>query len=358
MINVTKTYLPPLEEYNKYLEKIWDRVFLTNNGPLLQELEAELKEYLGVKHLFLVSNGTVALQVAIKALGLKGEVITTPFSFLATTTSILWEGADAVFADIDRSTLTIDPEQIEKKITDKTSGILGVHVYGNACDIERIDEIAKKYNLPVIYDAAHAFGVRYKGKSILNYGNISTLSFHATKLFHTIEGGAVITDDDALAHKISYMRNFGQEGPEKFWGIGINAKNCELHAAMGLCILPKIGEIIDRRKILCGLYDDSLSDLDSVTRPTIRDGLDYNFSYYPIILPSEEVLFAVQRELGAEQIFPRRYFYPSLNKLDYYVGQSAPVSEDISRRIMCLPLYHDLAESDVARIAEIIRKIV
>lgn len=358
MINVTKSFLPPREEYDKYLDKIWESSWLTNHGPLSLELEEKLKKYFDVKHLFFVANGTVALQIAIKALGLKDEVITTPFSFVATTSSVVWEGCTPVFADIEKYNLTINPKEIEKKITPKTTGIIATHVFGNPCDVEEIKKLSKKHSLPVIYDAAHAFGVKYKGESILNYGDISTLSFHATKLFHTIEGGAIVTNDDKLAHKISYMRNFGQEGPEKFWGIGINAKNSEFHAAMGLCILPKIDDIIRKRESACRLYDGLLGKNAGITRPTVREDTEYNFSYYPVIFESEKKLLEVQKALRENNIVPRRYFYPSLNSLDYCGGQYSPASEDISKRIMCLPLFYDLDEKNIRRIAGIINSVL
>jgi len=352
-INVTKTYLPPLEEYTAYLQGIWERRHLTNNGPLLQELEEKLKIYLGVKHLFMVNNGTIALQIAIKALGLKNEIITTPFSYVATTSAIAWENCKPVFADIDSKTLCISPEEIKNKITANTSGIIATHVYGNPCNTEAIASIAREKNLKVIYDAAHAFGVRYKGTSILNYGDISTLSFHATKLFHTIEGGAIITNDDELAYKIAYMRNFGHNGPEAFDGVGINGKISEFNAAMGLCVLPKVPELIFTRKKLSQLYGQLLvgSGLES---PVLTENTEYNFSYYPVLFKSEDDLLVVVEKLNKAGIFPRRYFYPSLNKLNYTGNQQSPVSEDISQRVLCLPLFHDLHEMDVERIASII----
>ena len=234
MIPVTKSFLPPIEDYIEYLKQIWDSNQLTNNGPLVKELEQKLKEYFDVKHLFFVSNGTIAEQIAIKAADLKGDIITTPFSYVATTSSIVWEGCQPVFVDIDPQTLCMNPDLIEDAITEKTTGIIPTHVYGIPCDVEKIQEIAEKHSLKVIYDAAHTFGGKYKGKSIASYGDISFLSFHATKVFHTVEGGAIITNDDELAHKISYMRNFGHNGPEDFWGVGINGNNSEFHAAMGL----------------------------------------------------------------------------------------------------------------------------
>ena len=220
MINVTQTFLPPLEEYTKYLEKIWDSKWLTNRGVLIKELERNLKDFLGVENLLMVNNGTIALQIAIKALELKGEIITTPFSYVATVSSIVWENCQPVFVDIDEDYLTIDETKIEEAITEKTSAILATHVYGNPCNVEAIQKIAERYNLKVIYDAAHCFGVKYKGESILNWGDISTLSFHATKVFHTGEGGAVICNNEELAHKIFYSHNFGHNGSEEFFGLG------------------------------------------------------------------------------------------------------------------------------------------
>ena len=353
MINVTKSYLPPLEEYHDYLKEVWERCWLTNYGPLMVQLEKSLKKYLGVKHLFMVNNGTMALQMTIKAMGLKGEIITTPFSYVATTASIVWEACQPVFVDIDEQTLCLNPLQLEEAITPNTAAILATHVYGNACPVEAIDTIAKKYNLKVIYDAAHAFGVEYKGQSLLNYGDVSTLSFHATKLFHTIEGGAIITSDDALAQKISYMCNFGHEGAEHFVGLGTNAKLSEMHAAMGLCVLPKVEELIAKRRELTILYDTLLAGLP-LKRPLLRSGLHYNYAYYPVIFSDEERLIAVRNDLNSNEINPRRYFYPSLSTLNYVRRQEMKVAEDICTRILCLPLAHDLTETQVRQITTII----
>ncbi|HEX8531371.1 MAG TPA: DegT/DnrJ/EryC1/StrS family aminotransferase, partial [Cytophagales bacterium] len=353
MINVTKTYLPPLEEYHQYLQGIWERVHVTNHGPLVLELEAKLKAYLGVKHLFFVNNGTIALQIAVKALGLAGEVITTPFSYVATTSSLVWEGCRPVFVDIDPETLTLDAARIEEAITDQTTGILATHVYGNPCDVDAIGQVAGRHGLKVIYDAAHAFGVHYRGKSLLDYGDVATLSFHATKLFHTGEGGAIVTNDDALAHRIAYMRNFGHNGPEAFWGVGINGKSSELHAAMGLCVLPRVAGLIESRRQLFATYDALLAKAD-LQRPVLRPATEYNYAYYPVLFPTEEKLLEARDALNREDIFPRRYFYPALNTLDYAGGQSLPVAEDVARRVLCLPLYHDLERADAARIAGII----
>jgi dTDP-4-amino-4,6-dideoxygalactose transaminase len=356
-INVTQSYLPPLEEYVKYLTGIWERVYLTNAGPLVVELEQRLKEELGVKYLFFVNNGTIALQIAIKALDLRGEVLTTPFSYVATTSSLVWEGCTPVVVDIDPHTLCINPDLLEAAITPRTVGIMATHVYGNPCDVEAIEAIANRHNLRVIYDAAHAFGVKVNDSSVLSYGDISTLSFHATKLFHTGEGGAIVTNDDELAHRIAYMRNFGHNGPEAFWGVGVNGKSSELHAAMGLCVLPKVPELIAKRRRLSERYDELL-DGSKCVRPTIHAHTTYNYSYHPIVLPSEEALLRVRDNLNAHEITPRRYFYPSLNTLSYVTPQAAPVSEDVSRRVLCLPLYYDLQVEQVELVARLINEVL
>jgi dTDP-4-amino-4,6-dideoxygalactose transaminase len=357
MINVTKSYLPPQGEYNEYLKGIWQRVHLTNHGPLVTELEERLKEYLGVKHLFFLNNGTIAIQIAIKALDLKDEIITTPFSYVATTSSIVWENCTPVFADIHPKTYCIDPAEVEKKITAKTTAILATHVYGNPCDVEALEQIAKQYNLKVIYDAAHAFGVKYKNTSVLNFGDISTLSFHATKIFHTIEGGAIVTNNDELAHRIAYMRNFGHNGSEDFWGVGINGKASEFNAAMGLCILPDMEKIIAKRRLLSERYDKILENL-GLSTPLIDSKVIYNYSYYPIIFESEEDLLEVKKILNASNIYPRRYFYPSLNTLNYVNNTPMPISEDISKRVLCLPLYYDLQEVEAKMIGNLVVKVL
>lgn len=353
MIPVTKSYLPPIEDYVAYLQKIWDSNQLTNNGPLVKELEQKLKEYFDVKHLFFVSNGTIAEQIAIKAAYLKGEIITTPFSYVATTSSIVWEGCQPVFVDIDPQTLCMNPDLIEDAITEKTTGIIPTHVYGIPCDVEKIQEIAEKHSLKVIYDAAHTFGGKYKGKSIASYGDISFLSFHATKVFHTVEGGAIITNDDELAHKISYMRNFGHNGPEDFWGVGINGKNSEFHAAMGLCNLPHLDEIIATRKQISEWYEDLLQG-SRLTRPILPDSTQHNYAYYPVIFPSEEDLLQTRKLMNEKEIFPRRYFFPALCDLPYLSLSLAPITDDISKRVLCLPLYTDITFKDVLMITSII----
>lgn len=359
MIKVTKTYLPDLQEYIQYLEGIWDRSWITNHGPLVTELESKLKEYLGVRHLFFVSNGTIAIQIAIRALDLTNEIITTPFSYVATTSSIVWEHCVPVFVDIEEDSLCLDPNKIEAAITPNTQAILAVHVYGNPCKVEAIEYLATKHKLKVIYDAAHAFGVNYKGNSILNYGDISTLSFHATKLFHTVEGGAIITNNDLLAHKISYLRNFGHDGPEAFSGLGINGKNSELHAAMGLCVLPKVKDLINRRKEISELYDSALRASPVIKRPTTPQETIYNYAYYPILLESEKLLLKLKAVLEQEDILTRRYFYPSLHELPYLANnqQPLPIAESASSRALCLPLYPELTNQEVEHITDLVLSV-
>lgn len=356
MINVTKPFLPPLEQYVDYLRGIWDRNWLTNNGPLVNQLELKLKEYLGVEHMLFLNNGTIALQIAIKALDLKGEIITTPFSFVATTSSILWEGCHPVFVDIDKHTFNIDPGKIEKAITEKTSAILATHVFGNPCDIDAIEKIAKKHNLKVIYDAAHCFGTQYKGKSVFSYGDIATTSFHATKLFHTVEGGAVFCSDPDLLKKMASLRNFGYNGPEDFEMVGINGKNSEFHAAMGLANLQHIDKILASRKEQCGMYDHMLKGLDVQHLKVQADSI-FNYSYYPIVFKTEEAMQKALTALNLNRVSPRRYFYPSLNQLKFLDKQESEISESISKRILCLPLYVDLAKEEIDYVCRILLRV-
>jgi dTDP-4-amino-4,6-dideoxygalactose transaminase len=356
MIPVTKPFLPPIVEYQKYIDGIWQRNWLTNNGPLVNELELKLKDYLGVPHLLYLSNGTIALQIAIKALELKGEIITTPFSYVATTSSIIWEGCTPIFVDIDSNTLNIDPSKLEAAITPQTSAILATHVYGNPCDIEAIDQIAKKHNLKVIYDAAHCFGTKYQGKSIFNYGDICTTSFHATKLYHTIEGGAVFTQDADLLKKMAYLRNFGHDGPEEFAEVGINGKNSEFHAAMGLANLNHTEDILKSRKNQYITYLEKLNHLK--TKAIVIDKYaSFNYAYFPLILDSESTTLAIINALEGNLIFPRRYFYPSLSAVDIFnktTSFACIVSEDISKRIICLPMYFDLSATEIDLVSRII----
>ncbi len=356
-IFVTKTFLPPEKEYQEYVSGIFQRCQLTNQGPLLKELEARLSEYLGVKHFHYITNGTVALQLALRVLGIDGgEVITTPFSYVATTSAILWEHCVPVFVDIDRETLALDPARIEEAITPRTRAIMPVHVFGYPCDVDAIQEIADKHHLKVIYDAAHAFGVRYRGQSLLNYGDISTLSFHSTKLFHTIEGGACIVKDKAVSDELEVMKRFGHDG-DRHICMGINAKQSEFHAAMGLALLPHLPEIYAGRRRVSEQYDALLEGY--VERPKTVADLEYNYAYYPVVFRSELELKHVLWAVNKKQIFPRRYFYPSLNKLPYLKQQIAcPISEDIAGRIACLPLYPELSEEIVDEISSTIRKVL
>jgi dTDP-4-amino-4,6-dideoxygalactose transaminase len=355
MINVTKSFLPPIEEYQKYLEGIWERNWLTNNGPLVNELEKKLQEYLGVKHFLFANNGTVVLQMALKLLEKKGEVITTPFSYVATTNAILWEGFTPVFVDINETDFCIDASKIEASITPETVAILATHVYGNPCNIEAIETIAKQYNLKVIYDGAHAFGSKYKGKQILSYGDIATCSFHATKLYHTIEGGCIITDDDTVAQQLKWMRSFGHV-VDDYFSIGINAKNSEFHAAMGLCNLPHLSEIISKRKNLCKTYQTLIKELP-LQIPLALEGVEYNYAYFPVVFPTEETMDKAIKLLVEKNISPRRYFYPSLNQLPFIKHDySCPVSESISLRALSLPLYTELKVEEVNMIVETIKQ--
>lgn len=357
MIPVTKPFLPPQEEYKSFIEGIWKRQWLTNMGPLASDLEMRLKAHLHIKHLLFVTNGTVALQMAIKALDLKGEIITTPFSFIATTSSIVWEGCTPVFVDIDPKTLNIDPTKIEEAITDKTTAILATHVYGNPCDVEAIDKIAKKHNLKVIYDGAHAFGVQINGKSIFDYGDVSICSLHATKLYHSIEGGLIFTRDAELLKKLAYIRNFGISGHDSFSELGINGKNSEFHAAMGLVNLNHIDSIHNRRKELTEYYDESLKNLKA-TKPSWYDGASLNYAYYPILLESEELLLRIKNKLDANEIFTRRYFYPSLaSSLPYLPVQNIEVTDEVSKRVLCLPLYFDLTKEEIDLMARLMLRV-
>jgi dTDP-4-amino-4,6-dideoxygalactose transaminase len=353
-INVTQSFLPPKEEYIKYLDKIWDNHWLTNNGPLVLELQEKLKSHLSVNHLLFTGNGTIAIQLAIKALNITGDIITTPFSYCATTTSILWENCNPIFVDIDPTNFNIDANKIEASITPNTKAIMATHVYGIPCDVEKIEEIAKKYELKVIYDAAHAFGCKINGRSLLDYGDISTCSFHATKVFHTIEGGAVVCQNKEIEDKLILLRSFGHIYDDYFT-IGINGKNSEFHAAMGLCNLPLQNEIISKRKEVFEKYD-SLLNWEKLKKPFVPDtNFEYNFAYYPILIENENVTELIIQNLGTSNIFPRRYFYPSLNTLTYLSStQSCPISEEISKNVLSLPLYPDLGPKIIETICSII----
>lgn len=358
MINVTKTHLPPLEEYQALLARIWQSGWLTNGGQLENELTGKLKQYLGVPRLELVSNGMLALQVAIKALGLRGEVITTPFSYVATASAIAWEGCAPVFVDIEERTFCIDADQIEAAITERTSAILATHVYGYPCAVEQIETIARKHGLKVIYDAAHCFGVKWNGQSLLNYGDAATLSFHATKLFHTAEGGAVVIRDEDVFERAHLMKKFGHVGEDNYLEVGTNAKLSELHAAMGLCVLPEVDGLIASRRRAAERYDDLLEG-SGLLRPRMPEGLEYNYSYYPVFFDSHAAMMSVREALIGNGIMPRRYFYPSLNTLPFLQQagpRACPISESLALRVLCLPLYAELEPRDVERVAATIRE--
>ena len=354
MINVTKPFLPPLEEYLKYVTEIWERNQLTNYGPLVCELEEKLSTYLGVDNLFYCSNGTIALQAAIKALNIAGEVITTPFSYVATTNSIIWENCTPIFVDIREDDFCINHEEIESKITEKTTAIMAVHVYGFPCHVDEIDRIAQKHNLKVIYDGAHAFGAKLNNKSLLDYGDISTCSFHATKLFHTIEGGAVISNNKELAIKVRSLLTFGHSNDEYFEP-GINGKNSEFHAAMGLCNFKHINIIISERKILSEYYDQFLQINKRIIKPKSKLSFEQNYSYYTIVFENENTLLKVKTDLNKKQIYPRRYFHPSLNTLPFIPPQNCHLSELTSKRVLCLPLFNGLTKLEIENIATTIR---
>lgn len=345
---VTKPFLPPKEEYLERISAIFDRSILTNQGPEVQSLEKEMRLFLGVEHFQYVTNGTVAIQIALRALGItEGEIITTPFSYVATTSTILWERCVPVFVDIEPANFTLDPAKIEAAITPKTKAIMPVHVFGYACNIEEIQAIADKYGLSVIYDAAHAFASKYKGKALSSFGDISTLSFHATKLFHTIEGGACIIKNREVSEKLDLIKRFGHLG-DTHYTLGINAKQDEFNAAMGNVNLKYIDKIVEERKKISELYDSLLDG--RLRRPVPQKDLDYNYAYYPVVFESEQKLLEAFARLSELKIFPRRYFYPSLNTLPYLEWKyGCPIAEDISTRIACLPLYVGL-ETDIVHI--------
>lgn len=358
MITVTRTSMPPLEEYVAYLERIWPTAYLTNNGPLCCELAALLKGRLCVDNLELVANGTLALQLAMKALDIRGEVITTPYSYVATTNAILWESCDPVFVDVDPQTLCIDPALIESAISPHTSAILATHVYGYPCDVDAIQEIADRHGLRVIYDAAHAFGVKLNGRSLLSYGDCSTLSFHSTKLFHCGEGGAVVSRTPELSQRVFLMTMFGHCGEERYVEIGINAKMSELHAAMGLSVLPQVDDLIARRRRSSERYDALLDGL-ALQRPKVAASLDYNYAYYPVLFEDHASMMRARRVLLDHDIMPRRYFFPSLNTLPFLreaLRRPCPVSESAASRVLALPLSAMLEDVEIDAVVRCIRE--
>jgi dTDP-4-amino-4,6-dideoxygalactose transaminase len=362
-IFVTEPFLPPLKEFNVYLKQIWKNKLITNNGPFHKQLEQELCNYLGVKHISLFANGTIALLVAIKALELTGEVITTPYSFVATVHSIKWNGLEPVFVDIDPKYYNLDPSKIEEAITDKTTAILPVHVYGNPCETKKIKHIAEKYNLKVIYDAAHAFGVKKDGKSILNEGDLSILSFHATKVFNTFEGGAIISHTTKMKQRIDDLKNFGFHDELMVEGIGINGKMNELQASMGLLQLKYINEVIDKRKKITNLYRSELKNIKGISFLDDMKDVNHNYAYFPIFI--NERKFGRSREeiyekLKNHNIYSRRYFYPLISQFTAYKDLSSskpanlPMAEKSSEEVICLPVYPDLTKSEQNYIIDIL----
>ena len=352
-IYVTMPTLAPLGEVNELMEGIWESGIMTHNGPLVQRFEKEVCEYLGVPNMVSCCNGTLALQMAIKAIGKQGEIITSPFTFIATISSIMWEHCTPVFVDIDPETLNIDPKKIEEKITCHTVAIMPVHVFGNNCDFEAIESVAKAYNIPVIYDACHSVGSTYKGESVFKQGTISVTSFHATKMLNTAEGGGVFTLDKEIDEKLRRIRFFGFENHADIVEDGFNGKMTEAHAAIGIANLRYLDKALADRKEKYARYKEILGQNPDISFQAITTGC--NFSYFPAIFKDEETALKVVAALNAENIFPRRYFYPSVNtftKLVPYVPM--PNSEDIASRILCLPLFYTLSDVDIKRIADLI----
>jgi len=356
-IYVTQPTLAPLPEVTALLEGVWASGIMTHNGPLVQRFERECVEQLGLRQMVAVNNGTIAIQMAIQALELRGEIITTPFTFVASINAILWEHCTPVFADIDPATLNIDPEKVEAAVTSRTVAIMPVHVFGNPCEVERIQAIANAHGLKVLYDAAHAVGVDYKGQSLLNYGDISATSFHATKMLNTAEGGGCVAANAELHERLKEIRFFGYNERKEIVRNGFNGKMTEVHAAVGIANLAYLPQALADRKKKYMLYKTLLSECQDLAFQRIN--LSANYSYFPVIFPSEPVALYVERQLQASGIFPRRYFYPSVNTYTAIVPyQPMPVSEDIAKRILCLPLYYALAEADVERIAAVVLKLV
>jgi dTDP-4-amino-4,6-dideoxygalactose transaminase len=363
-VYVTQPYLPPLEEFVPYLEQIWKSKWLTNNGAFHRELEAALCAHLGVRHLSLFSNGTLALVTALQSLKIAGEVITTPYSFVATAHSLLWNNVAPVFVDIDPATMNLDPRKIEAAITPRTAAILPVHCYGVPCDVDAIERIARAHGLKVIYDAAHAFGVRLHGESVLARGDQSVLSFHATKVFNTFEGGAVVSPDAASKQTIDYLKNFGFANEVTVMAAGINGKMNEVQAAFGLLQLKHVERAIGRRKAADRRYRAALAGVAAITVPPEPAGTQWNYSHFPVLVErgypvSRDALY---EKLRAQGIFARRYFYPLISDMPMYrelpsaSPSNLPVAKNVAERVICLPMHADLAEEDVDRIAAVLRR--
>jgi dTDP-4-amino-4,6-dideoxygalactose transaminase len=358
MITATKPFSPPIEMYQDAVNQIFKNNWFTNHGPFVTELEKDLASYFNVPYLVLVTNGTIALQIAIKALELSGEIITTPYSYVATTSSIVWENCKPRFADISPETLNIDPEKIEAKITNETSAILATNVYGFPCDFKAIEIIAKKNNLKVIYDNAHGFSTKFNGIDTMNFGDISTISFHATKLFHSVEGGAIACKSKEVYEKLMLLRNFGHTSPTSFGSVGVNAKMNELCAAMGKINLSLIDSILKKRKVQWDYYKQVISNSNFITLNYNLETVEFNKAYFPVFFESESVLLKVLKHLESKNISLRRYFYPSLNLLEYVnSNDKCEISEDISRKVLCLPLYDSLTESEQLLVVNTIKEV-
>ena len=360
-VNVTRSSMPPFEEYCQEIRDLWDSVWLTNMGAKHQRLQAGLARYLGVENLELLTNGHMAIELSLQAMELRGEVITTPFTFASTTQAIVRSGLTPVFCDIDPVTFTMDPAQIEALITDRTSAIVPVHVYGSVCRVEEIEGIAKRHGLKVLYDAAHAFGVRYKGRGIASYGDASCFSFHATKVFHTVEGGAACFRDGEVGRRLAMLRNFGLSGPEDAEAFGANAKLDEFRAAMGLCSLRHVDEALRRRSGAEERYRRRLEGTPGLTLKALQPDVQPNHAYFPVLF--DEAVFGADRDrvmeaLTAQGIAPRKYFYPLTSALACFRGRfdpgRTPVAERICRQVLCLPLYADLEDETVDRVCEIV----
>ena len=364
VLYVTKSSMPSIEEYIEEIKPIWDTHILTNMGPVYKKFQHELVDYLGVDYLSLFTNGHMALEMAIQAFGITGEVITSPYTFVSTTNAIIRSGLTPVFCDIKPSDYTIDVNKIEELITDKTSAIVPVHVYGNVCDVEQIEKIAQKHNLKVIYDAAHAFGVRYKGKPIGLFGDASMFSLHATKVFNSVEGGAVTFHNPNLRKILHCSKNFGIAGEETVESIGSNAKMDEFRAAMGICNLRHIDECISARKKVYERYVDNLKDISGIKLNIYNPDLTPNYAYFPVYVDKNEFgkgRDAIYNELKSKDIYSRKYFYPATNNLDViqrvYEHGNTPVSDDVSKNILTLPMYDSLSLDDVDRICDIILNV-
>jgi dTDP-4-amino-4,6-dideoxygalactose transaminase len=362
-IFVTRPFMPPLEEFTPYLEAIWENKWLTNAGPFHQDFEKKLANYLGVEHLAPFANGTLALVTALQSLRITGEVITTPFSFVATAHSLLWNGIKPVFVDIHPETFNLDPEKIEAAITPQTTAILPVHVYGHPCNVERIQKIADTYGLKVIYDAAHAFGVNYKGRSLLKHGDLSILSFHATKVFNTFEGGAIICPDEKTKNRINDLKNFGYAGEVTVVATGINAKMNEIQAAFGLLQLKYVDKAIEMRKQIDAQYRTQLSTVPGITCPPLPADTTYNYSYFPILIGKEYPLLrdGLNDKLRQQGIYARRYFYPLISEFPMYrslpsaAQSNLPFAKKAADQVLCLPIYPELDKESVKRIIAAIK---